>query len=198
MLKFTIRLSDLTDPAWSWDARAWRSGGGWIEPLVNPSVESFLVVTGERSCLVIARERDLRGRLFPAPRTLADALAWPGDHVTVELTPQGIAVHNGEFGTAPLYMTVADGIAAGSWNVTDLLGRFEPAKLVDTAVTRALLRTPVYSSTTLFDGVLRLTERATAHLDTRGVQVTYPDPAEHVLAAREPGGTDLVASFDEV
>ncbi|RPF21487.1 asparagine synthase [Myceligenerans xiligouense] len=198
MLKFTIRLSDLPDPAWNWDGRAWNSGGSRIEPLVNPSVESFLVETGQRSCLVIVRERDLHGRLLPAPRTLADALAWPGDHVTVELTPQGISVHAGAFGTAPLYLTVAKGTAAGSWNVTDLLGRVEPGKLVDAAVARALLRTPVYSSTTLFDGVRRLTERATAHLDARGVEVAYPNPAEHVLAAREPGGTDMVAAFDEI
>ncbi|MBE1876616.1 asparagine synthase [Myceligenerans pegani] len=198
MLKFTIRLSDLSDPAWSWDGRAWNSGGSRIEPLANPSVESFLVATGERSCLVIVRERDLHGRRHPTPRTLTDALAWPGDHVTLELTPQGITAHAGVFGTAPLYLTVSDATAAGSWNVTDLLGRFEPGKLVEAAVTRALLRTPVYSSTTLFNGVRRLTERAMAHLDTRGVEVSYPDPAEHVLAARETRGADVVAAFDEV
>jgi asparagine synthase (glutamine-hydrolysing) len=198
MLKFTIRLHDLSDPAWRWDGRAWSSGDSRIEPLANPSVESFLVATGERSRLVIVRERDLHGRLLPTPRTLADALAWPGDHVTLELTPQGIAAHAGVFGTAPLYLAAAEGTAAGSWNVTDLLGRFDPAKLVDAAVARALLRTPVYSSTTLFDGVRRLTERASSLIDARGVQVSYPDPAEHVLAARDPGGTDLMAAFDEV
>jgi asparagine synthase (glutamine-hydrolysing) len=188
----------LLDPAWRWDGRAWRTGASWIEPLANPSLESFLVPAGERSHLLVVRERDLTGSLLHLPRTVADALTWPGDHVTLELTPDGITVHAGVFGTAPMMLTVTNGTAVGTWNLTDLLGWFEPAKLVDVAVARALLRKQVYTSTTLFDGVYRLTERATARISARGVDVVYPEPAEHVLAAREAGETDLVDAFDQV
>lgn len=198
MLEFTIRLADLRAPSWAWTAGQWRTGESWVTPLVNPSIESFRVETGDRSSLVIVRERDLTGRLLPVPRTRADALEWPGDHVTLELTPDGVTVHAGRLGTVPLLLTIDDGVAVGSWRLPMLKGRFEPAKLIDVAVARALLRYPVYSSATLFDGMHRLTERATARMDGHGVRVTYPEPAEHVLAARDIGKTDLVAAFEEV
>lgn len=54
-----------------------------------------------------------------------------------------------------------------------------------------------YGADTLFDGVYRLTERATAVFTTEGLTILYPEPAQHVLEPRRlRAGVDLVDAFD--
>ncbi|MFI2203945.1 asparagine synthase [Streptomyces sp. NPDC020192] len=62
---------------------------------------------------------------------------------------------------------------------------------------RALTRQHRYSADTLFDGVYRLTERATAVFTTAGLTILYPEPAQHVLEPRRlRPGVDPVDAFD--
>ncbi|MGW2716154.1 asparagine synthase [Streptomyces sp. NPDC001492] len=62
---------------------------------------------------------------------------------------------------------------------------------------RTLTRRHRYSADTLFDGVYRLTERATAVFTTAGLTILYPEPAQHVLEPRRlRPGVDPVDAFD--
>ncbi|WP_125776126.1 hypothetical protein [Antribacter gilvus] len=154
------------------------------------------------STLVTVRERDregFAGRSQGRLVTVEELCRWPGDHVTLELRGDCIVVHAGALGTAPLLVTSRDGVLAGSWNLPDLRPRFDPEQLNDAAVTRALLRRPAYSSTAEFKEVYHVTERATVQVTTSGIKVRYPDPAEHVLAARTLAeDVDAITAFEDV
>lgn len=186
MLKFEIRAEDLGRGDWRRDADGWRCALSWIQPLDNPVLESALIATGPNGRLFTVRERDRDGEAV-------------GDHVSVELRRDHLVAPAGPLGTAPLYVVSRGGVYAGSWNLADLRPWFDAADLDDIAVVRALTRHPVYSSATTFAGVRRVTERATATITSTGVSVRYPEPAEHVLAARDLAeDVDAVTVFERV
>lgn len=198
MLKFEIHPVDIGRRDWRRDGAVWTCGSSWIEPLVNPVLESALDVSRPGECVVTVRERDTAGdtrlRL-----TAANMRAWPGDHVTLELAQGRVTVHAGVMGTAPIHIAARNGVFVGSWNLAELRSWFDVASLNGPSLVRSLLRNPVYSSATMFDGVHRVTERATATMTSTGIQVTYPDPADHVLAARDlADAVDAVEAFEEV
>lgn len=198
MLKFEIHAADIGGHGWRREGARWTCGSSWIEPLVNPMLESALSVGRSGTCVVTVRERDVAGDP-DLELTAADMRAWPGDHVTLELAQGRVTVHTGAMGTAPLDVAARNGVFAGSWNLADLRSWFDVANLNGPSVVRALLRHPVYSSATMFDGVHRVTERATATITSAGVQVAYPDPAEHILAARDlADDVDVVGAFEQV
>ncbi|MFI6466813.1 asparagine synthase [Streptomyces sp. NPDC050538] len=64
-------------------------------------------------------------------------------------------------------------------------------------MTRTLNRQHRYSADTLFEGVYRLTERATAVYTTAGLIIVHPEAAQHVLEPRRLRvGIDPVSAFD--
>lgn len=198
MLKFEIHAVDIGRRDWRREGNVWVCGSSWIHPFANPVLESAFAVSKSGRCVVTVRERDAAGDAR-MELTAANMRTWPGDHVTLELAQDRVMVHAGVMGTAPLHIAVRNGVFVGSWNLADLRPCFDVASLNGPSVIRALLRNPVYSSTTMFDGVHRITERAAATMTSTGVQVTYPDPAEHVLAARDlADAVDPVEAFEKV
>lgn len=198
MLKFEIHAGDIGRREWQREGAVWVCGSSWIQPLDNPVIESALKVDKSGTCVVTVRERDAAGDV-QMELTASNMRMWPGDHVTLELAQDRMMIQAGVMGTAPLYIAARNGIFIGSWNLADLRSWFDVAGLNGPSVVRALLRNPVYSSTTMFEGVHRVTERATATLTCSGIQVAHPDPAEHVLAARDlADDVDAVAAFKQV
>ena len=198
MLKFEIHPVDIGRRDWCRHGAVWVCGSSWIEPLANPVIESVLDVSSSGRCVVTVRERDVAGD-GSLELTAANMRAWPGDHVTLELSQGRVTVHAGALGTAPVHVAASNGAFVGSWNLAELRSWFDVARLNGPSVVRALLRNPVYSSATMFDGVHRVTERATATMTSTGIQVTYPDPAVHVLAARDlADAVDAVGAFEKV
>ncbi|MFI5623971.1 asparagine synthase-related protein [Nocardioides sp. NPDC051685] len=197
MLKFEIHADDIGHRDWHREGAGWVCGKSWIRPLVSPVLESALDISTSGTCLVTVRERDAEGPRMAL--TVANMRKWPGDHVTLELAQDRVVVHAGVMGTAPLHIAARNGVFVGSWNLADLRPWFDSSSLNGPSVVRALLRNPVYASTTMFDGVHRVTERATATITSAGIQVAYPDPAEHVLAARDlADDVDAVGAFEKV
>lgn len=122
---------------------------------------------------------------------------WPGESLTVEMQRGEVRITAGPYGTAPVYLATAGKVLEGSWHLPDLRHHLSPDRLVDRAVARALTRQHRYSTDTLWDGVHRLTERATATFTGSGLTISYPPPVLHVAQPRTPRtGVDLVTAFD--
>lgn len=209
MLSFRLYLTDIDTSCWSWTTDRWVCGRSWIKPLANPTLVSQLACDQSGRASLFVRECNdgiQRPRVEPATQTLSNAgslisgmSGWQVDFVTVELQPGAIRIAVGEHGTAPLYLATGRGMLAGSWNLPELREFFDPSDLLERAVVRALTRQPRYTSDTLFRGVKQLTERAMATFTRHGLEIAYPEPAHHVLAARQPrAGVDLVAAFHEL
>ncbi|WP_369171497.1 asparagine synthase [Streptomyces sp. R28] len=119
------------------------------------------------------------------------------DFTSLLLRPDEVQVSAGVFGTAPLYLVAVGEDLYGSWDLADLRPHLGLDRLNPQAVARALTRQHRYSADTLFDGVYRLTERATAVFTTAGLTILYPEPAQHVLEPRRlRPGVDPVDAFD--
>lgn len=210
MLSFRICLDDLSNPSWSWSKDRWLNGGSWIRPLVNPLLEWQLAYDDSGQACVVVRERDGSGASgvfdgavvhhVPDIGVVVESMrSSSGEYAAVEMRPGWARVSAGQFGTAPLYLAERADVLAGSWNLVDLHDYLDPARLLDRAVVRVLTRQQRYSSDTLFDGVHRITERATATFIRAQLCIAYPAPVEHVLQARElRPGVDLVAAFRDV
>lgn len=216
MLSFRLRLPDLTQP-WSWDCNRWTSGQSWIKPFLNPVLECGLIYDAVmRRVAVITRERNMECAstipaltLDPMPvgpahyEGLISAMShWPGESLTVSCSPgrdgsPEVRVTAGPYGTVPVYLAAAAQVLECSWWLPDLRHHASPDKLLDRAVARVLTRRHRYSTDTLWAGVHRLTERATARFTASGLTISYPPPALHVAQPRRPRpGVDLVAAFD--
>lgn len=204
MLKLQIDVRDLGG-AWTWSGGVWRCGNSWIEPFSHPALEALLIMDGTAWCAAV-RERRWGARIVSArPSTVASAdyrerLAEmrrsPGDFVIVEGDPEEIQLSAGVQGVAPLYLTSSGDQLAGSWDLTDLRGRLAADRLVEREMARLLTLRPRYTHETVFAGVHRLTERATATWDGTGLTVRYPSDAVHATARELHDGADVIAGYE--
>ncbi|WP_330239199.1 asparagine synthase-related protein [Streptomyces sp. NBC_00525] len=121
------------------------------------------------------------------------------DFVEAVMTSGEARLTVGVFGTAPLYLLENAGELHVSWDLATLRPYLSVERLVPRVVARTLTRQHRYTSDTVFDGVYRLTERASAVFTASGLTVLYPEPAEHVLEPRTlRPGVDPLASFDRL
>ena len=181
MLSFRVRLADTRSTAWRWDTDRWVSGQSWIRPAHVAALEAELVPGDGSGVHALVRE-DKGGEV---------------DFTSLFLRPGEVQVSAGVFGTAPLYLVAAGEDLYGSWDLVDLRLHLRPDRLNPRAMARTLTRRHRYSADTLFDGVYRLTERATAVFTTAGLTILYPEPAQHVLEPRRlRPGVDPVDAFD--
>ncbi|MCX9192960.1 asparagine synthase [Carbonactinospora thermoautotrophica] len=186
MLSFRLRLTGLGRDRWRWDTDRWTSGESWIKPFAHPALERSLVHNGAQGACVVVRESAV----------VRESHA-EGEFIRVELRPGRVRITAGLHGTAPVYLTAAGDLLEGSWYLPDLRHACTAGRLLDRAVVRALTRRHRYSSDTLFTGVHRLTERATATFTPEGLRIDYPPPALHVARARRlRPGVDPVEAFD--
>ncbi|WP_367321492.1 hypothetical protein [Streptomyces sp. HUAS ZL42] len=168
------------------------SGDSWIRPAHAAALEAELVPGDGSGVHALVRE-DKGGEV---------------DFTSLLLRPDEVQVSAGVFGTAPLYLVAAGEDLYGSWNLADLRPHLRPDRLNPRTVARTLTRRHRYSSDTLFDGVYRLTERATAVFTTAGLAILYPEPVfdsgeechdairRRVLGPRELELHALLAGFE--
>ncbi|GGN85515.1 hypothetical protein GCM10011579_076540 [Streptomyces albiflavescens] len=181
MLSFRVRLADTRNTAWRWDTDRWVSGESWIRPAHAAVLEAELVPRGGSGVCALVRE-DRGGEV---------------EFTSLLLRPDEVQVSAGVFGTAPLYLVAVGEDLYGSWDLADLRVHLRPDGLNPRAVARALSRRHRYGADTLFDGVYRLTERATAVFTAEGLTILYPEPAQHVLEPRRlRAGVDPVDVLD--
>lgn len=183
MLSMRLRLDDLHEPKWRPEGGRWINGESWIEP-------------ANLSTLVMEVNDD------QAPRVrvqVKECKRDEADFVELTMEPGRARLTAGAFGTAPLYLAESAGALHASWDLTLLRPHLRTDCLVPRVVARTLTRQHRYTSETLFEGVYRLTERASATFTTSGLGIHYPEPAEHVLEPRTlRPGVDPLAALDEL
>ncbi|MFJ5302122.1 asparagine synthase [Streptomyces sp. NPDC088350] len=183
MLSMRLRLADLQEPNWRSQGGRWVTGESWIEPAnVSTLVTEF---DDDRAPRVRVRVREDK--------------RYEADFVTLTMKPGEARLSAGVFGTAPLYLTEKGGELHASWDLTVLRPQVRTDRLVPRVVARTLTRQHRYTSETLFEGVHRLTERASAVFTSAGLGIRYPEPAEHVLEPRMlKSGVDPLGALDEL
>ncbi|MEV0036801.1 asparagine synthase-related protein [Streptomyces sp. NPDC050804] len=202
----TLRLTPYTSAGWVYqDARYTTADHtGEITPYSHPMLEHLAVTDGTRT-LLVTRER-VAGRPVsePQPRAVdpatydrarAAALIWPTDFVLVETAPnRPVRVTTGAARTSPLYLAHHGGVLHGSWDMGDL--RPFATGLSSREAARLLIYRPRYGTETLFKGIRRLTERATASFGG-DLHLHYPEPALHRFPRPLADGADVLAAFTE-
>ncbi|MFF5716605.1 asparagine synthase-related protein [Streptomyces buecherae] len=131
-------------------------------------------------------------------RALGQADQWPLHTMRMELAfGRPVRITGGPRGVGPLYLRDRDTSLDGSWDVLDLDP--DPTNLDEREAAAYLAYRPRYSSTTLFRGVCRLTERATAVWSpSAGLTVNYPEPALHSKPRVLREDADPVAAFTDL
>lgn len=180
MLTLEIDLDQL-GAVWHCHGRGLRGPAGYITPLSHPITQARATIDRDNWRLEVNE-------------------SYGGfDSLLVEGDATGVRISAGSGGVCPLYLILDGSLLRGSWNPVDLLTAVSPTRLVGTAVTRLLTRRQRYSTNTMFHGLHKVTERATVDVNRRGLVVTYPEPADHVIQARElRAGADPVAAFDRL
>lgn len=204
MLAF--RLTPYTSTTWFWTGTCYTTGDqtSSVTPYAHQMVEQ-LAVTDETRTLLIVRER-LAGRASATPelRTVSPGLydqaaeaaeRWPADIVRIETAPgRPVRVTAGAARTTPLYLAQTDGTLHGSWDMADL--RTCANGISPREAARLLIYRPRYGAETLFSGIVRLTERATA-IFGGALHLHYPEPALHAAPrGLDPSG-DVLAALTE-
>lgn len=183
MLSMRLCLADLLEPKWSSQGGRWINGESWIE-------------LAKVSALVMEVDDDRAPHVRVG---VTERKRHEADFVTLTMEPGEVRLSADVFGTAPLYLTEKGGELYASWDLTMLLPHVRPDHLVPRVVARTLTRQHRYTSETLFEGVHRLTERASAVFTSAGLSIQYPEPAEHVLEPRTlRPGVDPLGVLDEL
>lgn len=207
MLTLRLHLRDTCSPTWTWTEHAWASGDSWIRPISSSALVSSLHRDHAGRTAVLIRERTVshtRDELVPAVVSDVNDLgarfqASTREFLVVCWEPGRVSVNTGSIGTAPLLLAAHGELLAASWHLPDLASFACIDRPLGRAVARRLSRQPRYTSDTVFAGIHRLTERATATFTSSGLTLRYPEPAEHILRPRRlRDRADVVAGFAEL
>ncbi|OKI00917.1 asparagine synthase [Streptomyces sp. CB02923] len=202
MLK--LRLTPYADTAWKWNGHGYVTADGTsdITPYAHPMLEHTAVTDGQRTLIVIRERVTGREPATPdvhaaTPQELDRARAlveqWPADYVLIETAPgQPVRVTAGPGGIAPLYLAHDTSTLYGSWDMANLAGHITGLSPRETA--RLLIYRPRYSTETLFRGIHRLTERATA-LYGGHLHLHHPEPALHSVPRELAEDADVLDAF---
>ncbi|MFF5258339.1 asparagine synthase-related protein [Actinomadura viridis] len=200
----TLRIAPYTSTSWEWTGAAYTTGdgAGHVTPYAHPMVEQLAVTDGTRTLLAVRERVADRPACASGLRTVnpdvydeltAVAARWPADQVLIETAPHHpVRVTAGAAGTTPLYLAHADGVLHGSWDMADL--RTYATGLASKEAARLLIYRPRYGAETLFKGITRLTERATATFGG-DLHIRYPEPALHAAPRELAPGADVLAAF---
>ena len=202
MLK--LHLTPYADSSWQWRSGRYRTGDrrSEINPYKHSMVEHLAVTDGRRTLLVVRERVADRLRCSPDVRLATNseydqarelAEQWPTDYVLVETSPdEAVRVTVGACRTTPLYLAHNADSLFGSWDMADL--QTYSGSINVREATRLLLYRPRYSHDTLFTGIRRLTERASAHFGGH-LFVRYPEPALHSTPRELASGADVLGAF---
>ncbi|MFD9861653.1 asparagine synthase-related protein [Streptomyces alboflavus] len=199
-----LRLTPYADNSWTWDGHRYVTADGTSEvtPYEHPMVEHTAITDGRRTLLLVRERVTGRPLSAPGPQT-APAVAvdkaralveqWPADHVLVETAPGlPVRVSAGPFGTAPLYVAHDGTSLHGSWDMADLAGH--ATGLSPREVARLLIYRPRYSTETVFRGIHRVTERASAIYGGH-LHIHHPEPALHSGPRELTEEADVLGAF---
>ncbi|SIO89001.1 asparagine synthase-related protein [Nocardiopsis sp. JB363] len=201
----SLRLTPYSDnPTWAWSGACYSTldQRSRVEPFTHPLVEHLAATDGHRT-LIMVRERVAdRPAADPTVRELTPGeydqarvavTDWPTDYVLVETElDQPVRVTAGSARTTPLYLADDGRSLFGSWDMADL--RDHATGLNPKEAARLLIYRPRYSTDTLFQGVHRLTERATAHYGGH-LWISYPAPALHFSPRELLPDADVLGAF---
>ncbi|UED84083.1 asparagine synthase-related protein [Streptomyces profundus] len=201
-----LRLTPYASTEWTWNGRGYVTADRTSEiiPYVHPLVEHIAVTDGARTLLVVRECVSGRGRHDPVPRhvtpgefeearTLTEQ--WPTDYMVVETSPgDPCRVTAGPGGVAPLYVAHDRTSLHGSWDMADLAEY--AAGLSPREVARLLIYRPRYSAETVFQGIYRVTERATAIYGGH-LYLHYPEPVLHGGPRELAPNADVLGAFVE-
>jgi asparagine synthase (glutamine-hydrolysing) len=202
----TLRLTPYSPSEWAWTGTDYTTAdlSSQLTPYPHLMLEHLAVTDGRRTLLTV-RERVV-GRAVPDPRlrtvdptdydqALKAVSQWPTDHVLVETSPDHpVRVTAGAARTTPLYVAHQDGVLHGSWDMAEL--RRHAGSLSPREAARLLIYRPRYGAETLFTGIHRLTERATAVFGG-GLWIHYPEPALHSAPRAVAEDGDVLTAFAE-
>jgi asparagine synthase (glutamine-hydrolysing) len=200
----TFRLTPYASSDWSWTGLAYTTAdrASHVTPFAHPMIEQQAVTDGTRTLLTV-RERIAGRDLVPLAvaavppsafdQARAATLAWPADFVLVETRPgYPVRVTAGAARTTPLYLAESGGSLHGTWDMAglrDLAGGLSPREAA-----RLLVYQPRYGTETLFTGIRRLTERATA-IYGGALHLHYPEPALHATPRDLADGADVLTAL---
>ncbi|MFC4048276.1 asparagine synthase-related protein [Actinomadura syzygii] len=202
----TLRLTPYASATWSWTGASYVTAEetSSVTPYSHPMVEQLAVTDQTRTLLIVRERLASRASATPELRTLTPAAydqaveaaeRWPADIVMIETeSDRPVRITAGAARTTPLYLAHQGGTLHGSWDMASLKSYATGINPREAA--RLLIYRPRYGCETLFSGITRLTERATA-IFGGALHLHYPEPALH-SAPRElaPDG-DVLAALTE-
>ncbi|WP_194911445.1 asparagine synthase-related protein [Catenulispora rubra] len=203
----TFQLTPYADASWTLVGGAYTAadGASRVTPIDHSMVEHTAYTDGQR-VLIVIREK-MTGCVAAVPGVhnigpsqfdaqAATAADWPGDVVVISTAPDlPVTVTAGAARTTHLYLSAGPRSLHGSWDMADLKGF--AGRLHAVEVARLLVFRPRYSTQTVFEGIQRLTERATAHFGGSLV-ISYPQPALHHDPRELAEGADVLGAFVEL
>lgn len=200
-----LQLTPYSDNVtWQWSGACYRTldTRSYVEPYEHPMVEHVAATDGSRTMLMVRERVATRPVVDSGVRILSpaeynqaheNAIQWSIDYVLIETAPdRPVTVHAGMARTTPLYLADDGRGLYGSWDMADLAAHVIGIDAREAA--RLLIYRPRYSSDTLFRGIRRLTERATAHFGDH-LWISYPKPALHARSRELTPNADVLTAF---
>ncbi|MEV3873734.1 hypothetical protein [Streptomyces sp. NPDC049906] len=201
-----MRVDTRHDGLWSWSQGCWRSGPSWVAPYDHPALETHCWRDTTRVAFQV-RER-LPGQTlgtaatFPRPvgtstyeATREAAQQHEAAHHIIEIARGSVTVTAGGRVTAPVYLTVEDGVLHAHWDFTEVASQRTSHALDRVETARLLHLAGIYSTRTLYRDVHLLTERRTARFHDQTLTFTEPGNNEHPLPRELADGADVVAAY---
>ena len=203
----TFQLTPYADASWTLVGGGYTTadGASRVTPMDHSMVEHAAYTDGVRTLIVVREKVTGPPSLTPGvhradaaglERIISEAPEQPGDFVLVLTVPDlPVTVTASAARTTPLYLSTDNERLYGSWDMADL----KPfgTRLHAVEVARLLAFRPRYSTQTVFEGVHRLTERATAYFGG-SLHISYPVPALHHDARELAYSADVLGAFTEL
>jgi asparagine synthase (glutamine-hydrolysing) len=218
---------DAANGVWRKSGHGFAVGGGIVEPIEHPALESFAVATVDE-LLVVVRERcatappsqfshlslsDAAAAVAPVSADRLEALEtgaieWPLQSTVMRVSrvADGTAatIRGGRWGTAPLFLAASRGELWAHWDPSALIGRLDDRSLdwERVAYFLATFDAP-YSRRTLLRHMHVLTERSTAVWRSsaggnHGLRIDYPEPIRRAQPRTLKAGADVESAFLDI
>ena len=191
----------------------WRYGTCFVAPYRHRRIAASSLRCGERIAFVI-RERSSVSR---APNdvsaigdvdddafdgALREAAAWPLNFVSlvVDHARRCAEIRSGEWGSAPLYALTRGGTLWADWDAARLYPFLRRGLDLPRAILALVEIGYPYSSQTIFEELVHLTERSVARWEAaRGhLEIEYPRPVPRLRPRKIREGADVLAAFDSL
>ncbi len=215
MLSGWLHKKDLGKP-WTPTADGWEAGSSAIRPYQHAALHAGIFASKTRTAVIVRERINGQPEIKESfnvtscseralDQVLADARQWPLEFFELLITRRDdgnqVTFRCGQWGTAPVYFLVRDGVLHMNWDVTELYKYLPTTKLEPGFAAQFLLGLSApYSSRTIFPGVSRLTERARAvwRAPFQSVKTSYPSPQSHSRAKRLKSNASVVKTFREI